>query len=389
MLNTSLDTNNLYSRFNNNTISSNKAYLSNAYGKNNFYTSNNDVQYYNAQTPESANKTKKSRKKAIAISIAAGLTFAGALIQAFRHKSVFVSQFSALKKTAKDLNLLERITSGTSNFTNVKDDAFGRFVLDKIENIPILKYVKKGADKLSAGYRIPVRHSFKTQYNAIIERLKKYPETQGMGRTFEDADELFDKVDKFVGEAVSGDRRITIGIMGNDKGIKNKVINFFNNMTSGNLADKRIAEYKNGNGEGIFDIVKLLKDIPDNASEDFKKDAKALNNLFTEALIPKARDLNCGQAPTDVITILTPLAALGVGVHNAESKEEKQSIMLDVGFPLIGTVMMPVVGLFYPVLNGFKGMVAGLAVGQVFSNTAKIIGKVTKNNQDKNNKQIA
>ncbi len=49
------------------------------------------------------------------------------------------------------------------------------------------------------------------------------------------------------------------------------------------------------------------------------------------------------------------------------------------------TFLMPFVGLKFPVLNGFKGMVAGLAVGQVVKQTVKFIDK--KINTQKENQK--
>ena len=68
---------------------------------------------------------------------------------------------------------------------------------------------------------------------------------------------------------------------------------------------------------------------------------------------------------------------------NPKDKKERKSLLLNLGIPLLPTVMMPFLGTKFPVLNGVKSLVAGFAVGQVFSQGVKIIDKyVLKNEQE-------
>ena len=70
-------------------------------------------------------------------------------------------------------------------------------------------------------------------------------------------------------------------------------------------------------------------------------------------------------------------------INTGKDKKERKSLLLNLGIPLLPTVMMPFLGTKFPVLNGVKSLVAGFAVGQVFSQGAKIIDKyVLKNEQE-------
>ena len=102
------------------------------------------------------------------------------------------------------------------------------------------------------------------------------------------------------------------------------------------------------------------------------------NKLQQTTLIPKLRDINYGCAPTDVITVGIPTIGFGLAVANCETKEEKKDLMFNLGIPLLPTLFMPIIGTFFPVLNGFKGMAASLAVGQVVSQGVKAVDRKIK-----------
>ena len=114
---------------------------------------------------------------------------------------------------------------------------------------------------------------------------------------------------------------------------------------------------------------------------------KKCNELIQKEFLPKAGDIVNGCAPTDVITAAIPVIGFGAAVAGTKEKEKRNSLILNLGVPLFPTFLMPLVGLKFPVLNGFKGMVAGFAVGQVVKQSVKFIGKKLEKNT-KNNENV-
>lgn len=378
MLNTAINTNNqnanLYSKFANNNISSNKAFLSSAYGKNQLYASNHDVTYYNDEN--AVKKTKKSKKKAIAITAAAAFSAISILgFALLRNKGNLNYLLKETSKVAHNISetKVKKTSNFMMNFATMKDDLPDRIITDH-QDFPPLRFLKKYINKYENFYFKNIKKSVSSDYNKAIENIKKLQ--GGSEIEFVEFDKLFDDLNSSIRNTLKKNR-ITNGLF--EGSSNSKFTNFTNNMTSSIVANDKLDK------SGVLERIPIVK-VPEGASEELQKEVEKLNKILTEALVPKLRDVNCGSPFTDALGVIFPMTGLGIGIANADDNEERKSILLDIGFPLIGTVTMPLVGTVVPVLNGIKAMVAGFAVGQLFSGGAKIIDNaLNKAKQKKNN----
>ena len=142
---------------------------------------------------------------------------------------------------------------------------------------------------------------------------------------------------------------------------------------------KLAGEGKGLNGGSIKEILDLYKQIlPANefaklqaaAGKSVKKLDKAID---TDALeyFDKYRDLVLGSAPTDTLSVLSSLGAVVWGLSNAEDKNERTSVLLNVGLPIVGSVATT---LYFTarLVSGFKSLALGALSGFIFSQGGSI-----------------
>lgn len=177
-----------------------------------------------------------------------------------------------------------------------------------------------------------------------------------------------------------------------------------NAMVPDNMIQKKFSEsinsFNNSKDGQIQKILNKYKEIlPKAEYARLEKEAqKALNHLDksvdieTNKLFEKMRDLEIGSAPTDVVSILGALGAVGYGVGKADTKDEKISASLKYGIPAIGAVTVSIICATSLVAAGPSlaiGMISGLAINKV-GEFADKIRKSLNNNQANNqiNKQV-
>lgn len=88
---------------------------------------------------------------------------------------------------------------------------------------------------------------------------------------------------------------------------------------------------------------------------------KATNTEANE-YFDKVRDLRLGSAPTDVITMLTSVGTVAIGLSKADNKDERISAALKFGIPVLGSVFSSVL-LTISLVSGFKAIAIGTALG--------------------------
>ncbi len=350
--NTSYD--NLYAKFSKQNYLSAKNYLTESYTK-------NKIQYYN---DEKKLKNQKIKKGLITGSVA--FVFTSAAILAFSSKS-----FNMAKMKNATKSIWDKITNFSINFTNLKDDAWDRFAEFLHEKTPF-KFIKTIGDKFSDWYRSNVYKSLEKQFKKAKEQIEKAEGGKAVAEGLKDYKTMFKKLDEAIRKKATEDRISSLDNL--TKGKNGKIKNFINNLISP-IADTKIIDV----AQNEANIIK----IPENASENLKKAIEHYNKLQQESLIPKLRDINYGCAPTDIITVGAPIGAFGVAVAKSEDKEEKKSLLLNIGVPLIPTVIMPILGTKLPILNGMKGMLAGFAAGQLVTQSVKLIDKKIKEKENK------
>ena len=374
MLDSSINQNiNLFSKFSSKNLNSNKSYLSEVYGKKGLYSSNKTVMYYNDESVEQ--DKKKSHKKAVLISVASVLSLisvAGFML--FRNRGVNLNSIkNGTSKVTGKIQDMPALNKGANFMVNqqIKDDIWDR-IATKLYNDTPFKFVKNWGDKMTGVYKKIVKNSTSKSFQDSVKTIKELAKKEGIEiKNLQDNfDDVFYGVDSNVNKLLK-ENRISSGLFNGNR--KSKIHNFVDNMTSDVLADKKIVDVYND----------FLIKAPEGASKELKAAIDKYNSLFGGTIIPKLRDINCGAAPMDVISVLMPALALGLGAANADNKEERRTILLDIGIPLIGTASMPIIGTFVPVLNGIKLWIAGLAGSEVLKRCAKGIIKLVENKTGK------
>jgi len=367
----------MYQKMSNSINVSNRTYIQNSNKSDSF----EKVQYYN--DPEKENK-KKKKNWLIAGSV--GLTALSAVAYAISGKKMHIDLSKISLPNIKNMKIpgvdkakldsfWHKFCNGTVNFTNLKDDGWDRFANWLSDKGP-LKYIKKGGDALTDWYRNnvfkSVRKPFENLQGAILLECKK----QGIDineLNLKNYDNVFKDIDGAIGTIAKQDRITSKKNLFGGK--EHTVKNLFETLTSP-IADNKISAK----------VAECADFIDTSIFEKYSdKDLTKLNELIEKyhklqqtTLIAKLRDINYGCAPTDIITAGIPTLGFGLAVANCETKEEKKDLMFNLGIPLLPTLFMPVVGTFFPVLNGVKAMAAGLGVGQVVSQSVKAIDRKIK-----------
>lgn len=126
--------------------------------------------------------------------------------------------------------------------------------------------------------------------------------------------------------------------------------------------------------------VQELMEIYENnlSKEDFDKLQKTVNStlrslnysvdLETDKLFDKIRDLKIGSAPHDFFAFLSSLAIVGWYLGKADNNDERMSVALKYGIPVVGAVAittMCAVGLIASGPSLLIGLVSGLAINKL------------------------
>lgn len=135
-----------------------------------------------------------------------------------------------------------------------------------------------------------------------------------------------------------------------------------------------LSKTKKGNIQEIMEIYKK-HNLP---KEEYVKLEKSVNNalksldksvdLETDKLFDKIRDLKIGSAPHDVLAFLSSLGVVGWYLGKADNNDERMSVTLKYGIPVIGAVAITTlctVGLIASGPSLLIGIVSGLAINKV------------------------
>lgn len=369
--------------------SQNKAYLAFAYARDNSYTSQNETQYYNAQDK----KTKKKKKvKKFAIAGALALSTVAIVGTVFKGKGGDITKL--LKENIKDLNIKDlnlkdinikdinikdskifnTIGNLWSNLNNIKDDLWDRYVAKKTKNIPILKGIDKFGQWITEVYRKGAKSCFQADYTKAYNELIEQAQKENITLYIENYDELFDSLNKGILKTLQ-ENRVAKGILKGENIIE-KANNLVSQVAESNIADGKIIK--------LDSVQKLMQDIEfdEEVGEKLAQSLEKFNNVrrkTASALIPKLRDINAGSAPTDMLTILLSSLGLVTTVALTDDKQEKKSIVTNIGIPLMGTLGCNII-MTLKCITGAPAMIFSLAMGQVAKAGAKLLTKASINN---------
>lgn len=344
----SVATSDIYKSFSKTNYSSNKAFLSNAYG---FQTK---PLYYNDP------KKEKRRNIKIAAALGASALAIGAIVlgvitsgRSGKNMSKILDP-KTIQQNAETFG--GKLNNFMANINPVKDDVFDRVATSaKEKNIPVVKYLRNFCDATTNFYRNILKTFQKSTYENAANVLRKE------GVEVANYDDWFNGLNSTILETLKGSKnqRITNNIF-------NK--NLLKTMTEGNIADS------------VLEKNEKFRQIAGNITSDIElskegQEALKVLNRTRNTVTSKLRDINAGSAPTDFVTIIMSTLGLTAAMATSETKEEKKSIGVNLGIPLLTTLCCnSLIGNALGIA-GARSLLFSLAAGQLASVTAKTIDK--------------
>lgn len=152
-----------------------------------------------------------------------------------------------------------------------------------------------------------------------------------------------------------------------------------------NKAKELIATAKSGKFDEMLSIYKHLLPgkeygkIEKQTANVIKSIDKSIN-IEAEQFYDKVRDLQIGSAPTDALSILGSAAMIGVGLAKAKDNDERISVTLKAGIPVIGAVATSLY-CTARLVSGGKAMGVGLVSGWILNRIGEAADKFRKNLQ--------
>lgn len=206
----------------------------------------------------------------------------------------------------------------------------------------------------------------------ILERLKWY---------IKDSSQLSDNKENFLKELEKLEKH-DINIENNAYNRKQKFMEDKN--TNIRLIKNIITEDSPGDIETTLDIYRKIAPIELSKSGTLKSVQKAIKsfdksiNLEINELFDKLRDLEIGSAPTDILTILFSSAMIVYALEKAKDKEERTSIMLKSGIPIVGAITVTLVSAA-KLVSGGKSLALGFVSGIIMNRIGKAVDNYRKN----------
>ncbi len=137
-----------------------------------------------------------------------------------------------------------------------------------------------------------------------------------------------------------------------------------------------------GEFQEILTIYKAL--LPKDAYVKLRGTTKSAIKTFDNAInkendlfFDKLRDLRLGSGPTDVLSVIGSVGGVGLGMTNADNKDERISAVLRYGIPVVGAVATSV-AMTVSLVAGFKSMAIGTLSGLLMSNIGSKLDKYRK-----------
>ena len=121
--------------------------------------------------------------------------------------------------------------------------------------------------------------------------------------------------------------------------------------------------------------------------EDYLKVKAAANNSVkyiddaitkeTDNFFDMMRDLKMGSAPTDILSILAAIGAIGIGLSKSENKDQQYSVLLKAGIPAIGAIAT---SLYFSasLVSGGRAMLYGGLSGLLISKAGEKLDEYRK-----------
>lgn len=328
------------------------------------------------------------------------------------------TDFQGLYKKALDfVNDTRSKSKSINNITSLKDVLFERLMCGKNGNRPITSKIHRGITKL---FNRISRNTVNSSYanternfaslNELLSLLNQRLLSENPANK-----EIITQIQKNLSK-VNSEYEKGFGLNARSKRLQNmqKALNDLfeefwgksfgdikNNFKSKNMYEAFIAEdllkpAKEQLMKTTSSKRNAVKTIIDTVLEDYRsvlsnnefaKLKKQVNSVLksldssieteTSKYFDKARDLKLGSAPTDVLSIVTGLGAVGWFTAKAKDKDERISSVLQYGIPAIGTIATALY-CNARLISGGKGMAFGLLSGLVVNKIGAFVDNMRK-----------
>ena len=141
---------------------------------------------------------------------------------------------------------------------------------------------------------------------------------------------------------------------------------------------------KSGKGalQEIYTIYKKLLPREDyiKLKSSTSRNIKYLDDAIskeTNSFFDMMRDLTMGSAPTDILSILGAIGAIGIGLSKAENKDQQNTVLLKAGIPAVGAIAT---SLYFSasLVSGGKAMMYGALSGLAISKLGSMLDDYRK-----------
>lgn len=198
----------------------------------------------------------------------------------------------------------------------------------------------------------------------------------------ENKENFLSELNKFEQHNIVADINQSIRDVQKDKSTNIQLIrNITNDNGTGELEDM-ISIYRK---IAPFELSKSgTLEIAQKSVESFDKSVK----LETSILFDKLRDLDIGSAPTDVLTLIFSSLMISLGLNQAKNSDERKSVILKSGIPIIGAVATTTISATKLLPNG-KSIMLGFISGIILNRIGVITDNIRKDLEaNKNNKRV-
>ena len=210
--------------------------------------------------------------------------------------------------------------------------------------------------------------------NTIRTNLTKYKKLSGIQEVSQRSGlckEISENLKKLTGsfKSVASEQKYGDDAIKSVAEFASKIENAISNNSKGEL-EEILTTYKS-----LLPRDKYLK-LKAEVAEAVKSLDKSID-IETVQYVDKARDLKLGAAPTDILSILTTVGAVGYYVNKSDGKDEKISASLKYGIPAVGAIAT---SLFCTakLISGGKAMLFGLASGWAINKIGVFVDDLRK-----------